>query len=515
MGRVKKNVAANYAGSAGVALISLIFVPIYIKFMGIESYGLIGFFVSVMGVFSLLDLGLGATLNVHLARLSGLQGREQESIDLTRTIEVIYWCVGAIIGASVYLLAEPIAVHWVRSEHLTTSQVSQAVMLMGFAMALRWPTSLYSNGLIGLQKQVLANGVAVVFAIVRSAGAVLVLWLISPTIQAFFAWQTVAGGLGTATWAYFLWKELPRASGRARISKEALSGIWRFSTGMTGIGIVSFILTYSDKIILSKMLTLEMFGYYSLAWAIAGVLIRVALPVATAYFPRFSQLVGLEDSAGLRNVYHKACQMVSVVMLPSAMVIAFYSRDILLVWTGSAITAENAYVLLSFLIIGTAFNGLMQMPYRLQLAHQWTSLSLLVNTAAIFCQLPLLILMTGMYGALGAAAVWCIMNGSYVLIVIPLMHRRILRGEQWAWYGHDVGLPALGAFSVVLISLWVVPTHMSTFNTVTFLTVTGGLSLVAAVVAAPHVRSSIVSNLVMLIKSVWSRKTTVSQERKA
>ena len=52
------------------ALMSFAFVPLYIRFMGMEGYGLIGVFTTMLAIFALLDLGLGLTVNRELARLS-------------------------------------------------------------------------------------------------------------------------------------------------------------------------------------------------------------------------------------------------------------------------------------------------------------------------------------------------------------------------------------------------------------------------------------------------------------
>ena len=49
----------------------LIFVPVYIKYLGIESYGLIGFFASMQAWFALLDMGMTPTLGREIARFTG------------------------------------------------------------------------------------------------------------------------------------------------------------------------------------------------------------------------------------------------------------------------------------------------------------------------------------------------------------------------------------------------------------------------------------------------------------
>ena len=56
---------------------------------------------------------------------------------------------------------------------------------------------------------------------------------------------------------------------KAVFQKQLLKGIWRFTAGMSGISILAVILTQLDKVILSKMLSLEMFGYYTLASMVA------------------------------------------------------------------------------------------------------------------------------------------------------------------------------------------------------------------------------------------------------
>ena len=61
MTQFKRNLIANFVGRGWVALMGIAFIPLYIKFMGIESYGLVGFFTTFQAVFALLDLGLTTT----------------------------------------------------------------------------------------------------------------------------------------------------------------------------------------------------------------------------------------------------------------------------------------------------------------------------------------------------------------------------------------------------------------------------------------------------------------------
>ena len=112
MDLLKKNMTANLAGSFWQALMLFIFIPIYIKFVGIESWGLIGLFATLQAMSGLLDLGISNTLNREMARLSALQGREQEMRNLIRTLETLYWSIAVFVGIIVLALSPVIAHHW-------------------------------------------------------------------------------------------------------------------------------------------------------------------------------------------------------------------------------------------------------------------------------------------------------------------------------------------------------------------------------------------------------------------
>jgi len=489
MNIIKKNIAANFAGNIWQALMSLVFVPLYIKFMGIESYGLVGIFAMLQAMFAILDMGLSVVVNREMARLSALPGREQEMRNLVRSLEVIYWSIAIFIGITAMAMAPFIAQHWVKAEQLSAQTIEQALLIMGFAIALQWPVSFYSGGLMGLQRQVLLNVITIGMSTLRGAGAVLILWLISPTIQAFFSWQIIISGINTCLLAWFLWHRLPHTGKTATFQMQLLAGVWRFAAGMFVIGILGTILTQLDKIILSKMLTLEMFGFYTLAGVVAMSLYYLIKPVYSAIYPRFTQLVSLDNQEGLKQLYHKSCQLMSVLIFPVTVVVAMFSYEILLIWTQNPLTAEKAHLLVSILICGSALNGLMYIPYALQLANGWTKLALYGNLIAVIIMAPMIVYLTIQFGAVGGASVWVILNILYFLIYIPFMHRRLLVSEKWRWYWQDVSLPLVVSFIVAGTGRLFIGGQLSQFETAFYLVIVSISTLVITAIATPVTRT--------------------------
>lgn len=452
---LRKNVVANFVGNGLTALISLAVIPLYIRLLGIESYGLIGFFATLQAVFSLLDMGLGATVNREFALMSVEPGRAQAMRDLLRTIEFIYWGVGIAIGMVVVVFSPVIAEHWLNTAQLPVDQVKYAVAAMGVSLACRWPFTLYSGGLLGLQHQVLLNVVRFLTEAVRAAGALLVLWFYARTVVAFFLWQIVIGVTTTALAAVALWSRIPVTGQPARFSRGELRRVSKFAAGMGGISILAVILLQLDKVILSRILTLEAFGYYSLATVLAGALSQVFGPIFVSFYPRLTQLVQARDGEGLKRLYHGGCQWMSVILLPVAIVAALFSHEILLLWTHDATTADRSAPIFAVLIVGTAMNGLMNLPYALQLAHGWTRLAFLGNLVAVLLLGPLIVFMALNYGAIGAAWVWVILNAGYILLTLYFMHRRLLPGELGRWYRIDVGAPLLGVGAALGVGVWI------------------------------------------------------------
>lgn len=449
MSLVKTNFFANLAGSGWSALVGLACTPLYIKILGMEAYGLVGFYLMLLGVIQILDLGLSPTMNREMARYSALPDKAGEARDFVRTLEIGYWGVGILIGLSVWCSAPYIASHWINSGSMPVTDVRHTVAIMGVLTSLQWPLSLYQGGLLGLQRQVVLNGINILAATLSGGGALLILWLVSPTVTAFFTWQIAVILLQAAVTTFALWRCLPDSGRAARFDPGITKNIWGFAAGMSGITITALVLTQLDKVILSKMLPLNLFGYYVLAGMVGNGLSGLLItPMFNTIFPRFSALVAAGDAKSLLEMYHGSTQVMAVMILPAAVVIAFFSWEIMHLWTGSAEIAYHTAPIVSILVAGTALNGLMNLPFALQLSHGWTRIGLALNAFFIVTLVPAIALMTRYYGAAGAAAVWLGLNSFYMIIGVPLTHRRLLKGEAVRWFTMDVGAPLAGSIII-------------------------------------------------------------------
>lgn len=461
----RRNLLANFAGFGWIAIVQFACVPFYIHFLGVEAYGLVGFYLTLQAALLVLDLGLSPTINREMARHTARPGPAVELRDLARTLEAGSWLIGIAVGAFIILLAPLIAERWINAESMSTGIVSSAVVYMGVLMAIQWPLNVYQGGLLGLQRQVRLNAIRILSATLSGGGSIVALWAWSPDLATFFVWQILVAILQVVAMAWSFWAALPAVHRRAQIDVRLLRPAAGFATGMSGIALFGMVLAQMDKIVLSKLLSLGDFAYYVLAATVASGLHLFVAPVYAAVFPRLSALVAVNDETEIRRLYHEATQLLTVLLVPVAAVLTLFPLEIVQAWTGDAEIAVQVAPIVGLLAVGSAINGLMHMPYALQLAYGWTSIGLALTIGQVVVFLPLLIWVAARFGGAGAACVWALLNAAYLSLGIPWTHRRLLRGDASRWLISDVCLPAAGALLLAVIGRLLVRESSSMIQT--------------------------------------------------
>jgi O-antigen/teichoic acid export membrane protein len=410
---------------------------------------------------------------------------------LLRTVEVLAFGIAVLSSVGVWAGSAWLASEWVQSTSLTGDEVAETFKIMGLVVSLRFVESLYLGCVVGLQRQVLENVLGSVLHTIRAVGAVGVLLWMSRTIQAYFVWQAVISVISVAAYAIAVYWVLPQARRPVRFSLSALREIWRFAAGMLAVSILTLLLTQIDKVLLSRLLDLETFGYYTLAGAVAAALFKFVMPIATAFYPRFVELRTRGMEAALSSAYHACSQLVSVVLGSAALVLIVFAEPILLVWTQDPDLSNTVAPLLRVLAAGTLLNGLMWSPYHIQLAYGWTMLTIQINAVAVTIMIPALFWVVPRYGALGAAYAWLALNAGYVLFQVHLMHRRILQSEKWRWYLQDLILPLSVVGLTLIAARLLTPAASGTLAEVAVALASSAAALGLAAMASPSLRPNI------------------------
>ena len=475
---------------------NIAFVPLYIRYLGIESYGLLGLYAIMQAWFGLLDMGLLPALAREMSRIN--TGKEKEVLALRDTLRSIEWLVlvfaivasGCIFAASWWISTE-----WLQSNQLPIADVQNAICLMGIVAATRFMEGIYRSSLAGMQRQVVFNVLSSILATIRGFGAIAVLAFMSSTIQAFFLWQITISFLSLATLAWATYSYLPPAERSGHFSLKALREISSFAGGMVGIAFLSLLLTQSDKILLSKLLSLSDLGYYSFSAVAASSLSVFVGPITQAWYPRLVQLHSSDNPNELALTYHQGAQLVSVLLGSASLVLILFSQLILELWTQDIELAKKASPLLSILAFGNLLHSTMYFPYYAQLAHGFTGLTIRMNLILVMFVVPAILVLTPRYGVLGAAYIWMFLNCGYFFIGSHFFYMKVMPHEKWNWYLYDVLLPLTGCALVLVTLKSALSPPDEVFSQITYLALISFSAILAASICAKHVRSRVISVL--------------------
>lgn len=213
--------------------------------------------------------------------------------------------------------------------------------------------------------------------------------------------------------------------------------------GITGITVLTVILMQADKVILSKLVTLTDFGYYTLAATVAGALSMVLYPVTAAVFPRITELLSKENQIKLLELFHSSCQLVAFIIIPLGVSLFIFSDDIILAWTRNPEIAKQAGPIMKFLVLGSTVNSMMTIPFQYTFSVGWLRFGINVSIAAIIILLPAIFFAVYKYGAIGGAFMWMVLNSAYLIFAMIYFFTRQLQSERIKWYLQDVIRPSV------------------------------------------------------------------------
>ena len=487
---LKTLLASNYVckiWSIGVLWLST---PLLLKLLGAEAYGIVALYNILYNAVTLADLGLSLAANHELALLAA-DGSAQPMRILVRTLEYVYCGIAALAALLLCLLAPWLAQHWVHQGHVPLSIVTASMRFMSVAVVLQFTGLVHTGAMQGLRQHVALNFLLMLSMALRQGGAIAIMLVLPPSSLLYFQWQVIVNALWLAAMSLTLWYVLPTGTGPARFDKQVLKSVWRYAAGLSGISISGLLLTQMDKLLLVKLLPLDGFAHYSVAGNLATGPIAASTPVSSVVFPYFTHLVAEGREAEIASLYHRASQLVSVLILPAVAVFLVFARQTCELWLGSS-DALQVYRIASVLVAGSALMALTVIPHALQLACGNTRIALVTNIAALLVALPSFFPLVNRYGAVGAALV-SVMLGvftigiqSYWMWMVKMLPARELR----SWCLSDIALPAAVAFATAAVFSWMLPVSSRPFNVLFNLGVSWSCATIGTILVAGTVRRS-------------------------
>jgi O-antigen/teichoic acid export membrane protein len=491
---IKRNLAANYASQIYVMGIGVIMAPVYLSYLGREAYGLIGFFYVMSAWFQLLDIGMTPTLAREAARFRGGAISTNDLRSLLRALEILFGTISILGGLAIILLSNEIAAHWLKVQHLSIAEVINAIVLMGLTIPLRWIAGLYRSLVNGFERQVWLGGYNIAIATLRFVGVLGVFFLFGATAKNFFAYQLLLAAIEACGLAIMSYRLIRRPkTDRKQFSWIPFRANLSFSLTIAFTAAVWLVLLQTDRMILSKTLTLSAFGVFSIAIVAAATISALNGALGQAVMPRLSKFAAEKNIAEMTRLYHNATQIACVIAGPAVAILTFFATPVLMAWTGKPDVAHEAAPILCLYAIGNGCASLNAFAYYLQYAHGNLRLHLASNLIQIILFVPLIFFAATRYGPIGTGAVWALSNGLYLMVYMPIVHKRFLPGNHFKWFFQDIAQVAIP----VMMSAWIlsetIPSASHRWSQFAEIFAIGIFLLTVAAACSPVTRSRISS----------------------
>jgi O-antigen/teichoic acid export membrane protein len=251
---------------------------------------------------------------------------------------------------------------------------------------------------------------------------VLLLWR---DLYAFLIWTALNALLEVLAYALVCRWIHPSMPVRPGVSWLALRRVWRFSLTMNALAILTVLLVQIDRLLISKMLTLEALGSYSLAYTTAAIIPAVISAIGSAVLPSFAAAHGQGSNELLTQRYDLASRLMLYTIGLVAAVLVFFGEPLLALWV-NAPAAAGASRSLGLLAIGFLGSAAVSNAYQVAIATGRPNVALKVSFLSAPPYVLVLYLLILEFGVDGAALAWLLLNTAYVIFLLPRVHHHIL-----------------------------------------------------------------------------------------
>ncbi|MDD2540697.1 MAG: oligosaccharide flippase family protein [Desulfuromonadaceae bacterium] len=460
---LKTNILANYVSQIYVTVIGIVILPLYLKYMGTEAYGLVGFFSMLQAWFNLLDMGLTPTMTRETARFRGGVLDALTFRRLVRALEGVFLVIALLGGGILIMISGQIATNWLTVKQLPLIEVQRSIQIMAIIISLRWMCGLYRGQISGSERLVWLSGYNIIIATLRFIVVLPVLISVGATPTVFFSYQLGVALIELIVLMIMSYRLLPSIPAGERVawSWGPLKPVLKFSLTIAFTSSVWVMVTQTDKLVLSKILPLTEYGYFTLAVLAASGIGIISGPISIAIMPRMAKLYAEGDHAGVIKIYRQSTQLVAVIAGSATIVASLFAEQLLWAWTGNRVLAQQAAPVLVLYAIGNGILALSAFPYYLQYVKGNLRLHMIGNVVFVLFMIPSIIFAASHYGGVGAGYTWLVMNAVNFAVWVPFVHSKLEPGLNRLWFVKDISIVTIAMVGVGYLLLPIIPQQMN------------------------------------------------------
>lgn len=397
-----RNTVWNLVGQIAPMGVALFAIPMLIRHIGTDRFGILTLAWMVVGYFSLFDLGLGrAMTNLVAQRLGGDRQDELPAVVWTANgVMVVMGIVGALVLAAV----SPLLTHsLLKIPPNLQKETLDSLLLLSISVPLVISTAGFRGILEAQQKFGLLNIVKIPMGVATFLAPVALLPFTN-NVTALVGALVFARGIFLVACIALALREMPALRLRFAFDKTMLRPLFSFGGWMTVSNIVGPLLVYVDRFLIGSILSIAAVAYYATPYEVATKLLIVPGALAGVLFPAFSTAMKADKMRGAM-LYRHAAKYVGLFLFPVSFVLIIFSQDILQAWLGHEFATHSSRVL-QILSLGVLANGLATIPFALIQGAGRADITGKLHLLELPLYLASVWYLTVHYGIVGTAFAW-------------------------------------------------------------------------------------------------------------
>jgi O-antigen/teichoic acid export membrane protein len=442
MSRLSRNILYNLSGQLLLAGLGFVAVKFVFKQLGGDALGIIYFTLTLNAALSsVLGMGLGETTVREVSAHFASEPRYIRS--LIRTGSLFYWATYVTFAVALYYGA-PVLVHrWINLKTLDPGTAIHVLRALGIASFAALPCAFYVSILRGLERMEFNNAIDVVTSALQQFGTIVIL-LFGGGLLPVVYWISACYGLAIIAYLlvcahFFSWDALlPGFS--ISVARRNIT----YASSMAVISLLGMIQMQMDKVIVSKLLPIGLFGFYTVARGAASRSSSVTGAVFQGAFPHLSALDKAQERGRMLSQYRKLQDLVCFATVPIFAALIFAAMP-LFTFLFDKGAAQILLLPVVFLSVGFYMNGTLTIPYVFSLAVGKPEIAARANFYALFCVLPVTFALVYFFNLPGAGFSWVFYHLFAYAYAVPRTCRECLESPTWAWYLHVLKVFALAA----------------------------------------------------------------------
>jgi O-antigen/teichoic acid export membrane protein len=397
-----RNTLWNVLGSGAPMAVAVFSIPILIRGLGKERFGVLTLAWALIGYASLFDLGLGRALTQLVARKLGA-GEDRDVPTLVWTSLLLMLLLG-VLGTVVIASISP----WLVHHALNVPAALQNETLHSFyLLGLSVPVVITAAGLRGLleahQRFGLINTLRIPLGVFTFVGPLLVLPF-SKSLVPVVATLLVGRVAGWAAHLALCLRIVPQLRRSITWQRSAVGPLLRVGGWMTVTNVVSPLLVTLDRFFIGAMVSMTAVAYYATPYEVVTKFLLLPGALMGVMFPAFSTGFA-QDKNRTGLLFDRSVKSLFLVLFPIMLCTVALAHDGLRLWLGAEF-AQHSFRVLQWLAVGVFVNSLALVPLTLLQAVGRPDLTATLHLIELPLYLGLLWWMIGTRGFEGAAIAW-------------------------------------------------------------------------------------------------------------